>query len=590
MRSHLKRRYRRTGVLTVLLLGVFSLRGLALEATAPSDTLVISYKVPTDTTDPNDLEKSAIFAWNEFIALTWPAAAQGPDAYPRETPDTNLEYGEVGPTGQVVWETFRHKVEIFPYFLGESPNPTGAPNGYTPTAPDYGYDSKPEYNYERPIAAFPGLQGETTPFNNLDESTEIALNVLFAGVVKPRMAHSGIETDSGQKILFQAKANKVMYQYAVQTALETGGQFNADLRKTYIDNGAANFFLSDPSTFLNPYTQLPISDNSAVTLGTMELKAAFRRLGAQEDPSKFYTAPVRYYVEEEEDGVKKIYYVDSNNSKQPETWALIALHIIHKTANSPSFSYATFGHINNILDADGNDVEEPDGTTKAPYLTQEPFDPALEITPSQNGMPQEVSLKGSGSVDTNSNRLYYQNINDFVIAKADGSPYKEPVNVNRRLFPIPPTITKVNAEAQALIDGTVWANYRLVNIQARALDITRDATTIASEEPTYYLANEVVETNATLQHFRGGLTNSGVGGRGSGAAVDKVNMYQLENNLKAQYNMGGCMGCHGSQGQKLGGDFSVIFSRSRLNQKPETIDEDEQELGESLRKSGKMVQ
>jgi hypothetical protein len=25
--------------------------------------------------------------------------------------------------------------------------------------------------------------------------------------------------------------------------------------------------------------------------------------------------------------------------------------------------------------------------------------------------------------------------------------------------------------------------------------------------------------------------------------------------------MGGCMGCHGSQGQSLGGDFSVILAR-----------------------------
>jgi hypothetical protein len=32
----------------------------------------------------------------------------------------------------------------------------------------------------------------------------------------------------------------------------------------------------------------------------------------------------------------------------------------------------------------------------------------------------------------------------------------------------------------------------------------------------------------------------------------------------AQQNMGGCMGCHGSQGQHQLGDFSVILARGRV--------------------------
>lgn len=38
-------------------------------------------------------------------------------------------------------------------------------------------------------------------------------------------------------------------------------------------------------------------------------------------------------------------------------------------------------------------------------------------------------------------------------------------------------------------------------------------------------------------------------------------------------NMGGCMGCHGPQGQLVGGDFSVIVARGRVRI-PESMDDD----------------
>jgi hypothetical protein len=232
------------------------------------------------------------------------------------------------------------------------------------------------------------------PFNNLDETTEILLNVMHAGVVAPRDTSGSTATDKRQKIIFQAKANKVMYTYAVQAATKNG-LFDYKNRQTYITNAQNNFNLNDPALFAMPYTKLPvsISDPSSLAAGTIELKAAFRRLGADDDVSKFYTPPVRYYVT----APGGTYFIDSHNTKMPETWGLIALHIIHKTPNSPSFNYATFGHINNVLDADGNDVETPNGETKPRYVGVEPFDPALTITPSQNGQPQKNNLGRYGT-------------------------------------------------------------------------------------------------------------------------------------------------------------------------------------------------
>jgi hypothetical protein len=100
----------------------------------------VSPDIPLEVHDPANLSEAAAFAWNEFIALTWPALPQGKNnSFPRGKPDSSLKYGQRGETGQVVWETFRHKVEAFP---GQ-----GNPNGYDPSAPDLGFGAKPDYVY-----------------------------------------------------------------------------------------------------------------------------------------------------------------------------------------------------------------------------------------------------------------------------------------------------------------------------------------------------------------------------------------------------------------------------------------------------------
>ncbi len=44
------------------------------------------------------LQDAAAFAWQEFIALNWPAVAQTGASGDRETPDTTKTFGEVDPT------------------------------------------------------------------------------------------------------------------------------------------------------------------------------------------------------------------------------------------------------------------------------------------------------------------------------------------------------------------------------------------------------------------------------------------------------------------------------------------------------------
>jgi hypothetical protein len=570
-------------IVTASVVAIAALEPARLATAQEAATIRVSPDLPVEVSDPANLSAAAAFAWGEFIALTWPALPQGQNnnTYPRGKPDTSLKYGDRGKTGQVVWETFRHKAEAFP---GQ-----GNPNGYDPKAPDLGFGTKPQYVYKpSPANGIPssGLvpplnkswNPSTPPFHNLDEVTQIGLDGMYAGAVDPS-PNASQSTSVKEKILFQAKVNEVVYQYAVQPRTDPSGKpysyFQSDnpIVVNIQTNSYSYLQTGDKTTYPPPYINLPSSDPAAAKPGSIELKASFRRLGPKDDPTKYYTAAVRYY---KGDGKGKIYgYVDSDDPAVKEVWGLTSLHIIQKTPNAPTFVFATFGHINNILDATGNNVEMADGTTKPEYLNIAPYLPALTITPSANGMPQKVSVAGNGMppVNTSTYQLYFNNIGGN-IRTGNGALYKLPVNVSRRLFPIPPAITAANRAAHAAIQtanaNAVWLNYRLVNVQARPLDVNAIP---AGEEPTFYLSNEVVETNPTLQQFSGRL-QGGVTTNFRGNKIYKNTYIVQPNGSIAGYTMGGCMGCHGAAGQNVGGDFSVLLANGRVTS-PDTIELDE---------------
>jgi hypothetical protein len=580
---------------------VVAIAALALSpqpATAQgTPTITVSSTVPVEVSDPTNLSAAAAFAWNEFFALTWPALPQGdngPDGkpvFPRGQPDTSLKYGDRGKTGQAVWETFRHRTEAFP---GQ-----GNPNGYDPGKPDLGFSAQPDYIYQYksksnngvlPSGRIPPFNPNWTPavppFNNMDEVTQIGLDGMYAGVVAPSPnGPASQSTNVKEKILFEAKVNEVVYQYAAQPRMTPGGQpysyFQSEnsIVQAIQSNSAGYLETGDNNANPPPYISLPPSTPSAGKVGSIEIKASFRRLGPKDDPTKYYTATVRYYRGNSSNG-NITGYVDSNDPAVNEVWGLTSLHIIQKTPNAPTFVFATFGHIDNILDAAGNDVETPDGTTKPEYLKSPPFLPALTITPSANGKAQQVTVAGNGMppVNTSSSQLYFYNVQG-TINGSNGSPYTLPVNISRRLFPIPSTITTANDAAHTAIKnanpGAVWLNYRLINVQARPLDVTAIPP---GEEPTFYTSNEVVETNPTLAQFSGRVDHGNVTNYQGKKFVKNTYVVQPDGKIPSGkiigYNMGGCMGCHGQIGQKLGGDFSVLLANGRIPS-PDPIDIDE---------------
>lgn len=519
--------------------------------TVTVNVVTINSEVPADIPGGSQaatLEDAAAFAWQEFIALNWPAVPQTGASGNRETPDTSKPFGAVDPTlgTPLAWETFRHKVEIFPG--------TGAPHGGA------NYDALPQYIYNPTNVGTADGQvpacttaDPNTPWNNLDEQSEIGLDQMFAG------AGPGGQF-TGQQLLFQAKANRVEYNYIFQNG--------------WYEQGKAP--LAATASYLEANTQSPLPGSTNLVsfpIGTIELKAAWRQLTPAEMASgRFHTANVRYY-QKLESGLP---------CYQDAEWGLVALHIIHKTPSAPYFIYATFEQADNIKDANGNPVEDTNGNLIA-NQTANPLEPqvisknATSANPPTPASIQDLSLDGPSS--TPGERLYYVNTPTNT-AEPPGT-----ISINKRIHDIPETIISVNETAHEVVTAynqengladSPWLYYKLVNVQYQPIDKpTPGVDYSGADAATYYLANSVVETDYDLQVFSGQFqtplpapnadtpTNALITDFNSDGTPFKNVIFN-----KDTFNMGGCMGCHGNA-QVSGGDFSFILLGAGFNDAPE---------------------
>ena len=158
----------------------------------------------------------------------------------------------------------------------------------------------------------------STPWINLDETDQITLDSMYAGVVLPS---SSPDNSSPQLIRFLAKANRSQYAYVADN------KWWFQIPSTVV---------SDTRAYLtNKKESPPPGSKTMVSLpnGTIEMKAAWRPLNPSEISSgRFHTQTVRFY-EFASDGISNCY--------RDATWGLVALHIIQKTPSAPYFIYAT---------------------------------------------------------------------------------------------------------------------------------------------------------------------------------------------------------------------------------------------------------
>jgi hypothetical protein len=544
--------------------------------------ITISPEVPADIpggAGEASLADAANFAWQEFIALNWPAMAGT-----RDTPDMSALFGDPAFDGPLVWHTYRHKVEVYP---GQ-----GTPPGFDAADANFGYNAVPPqyiYNAEQlgqgatgtgEVPACSGQEPVTTPsFINLDEVSQIGLASMFAGAA-PQHAPTNVDP---QLIRFLAKANQSHYVYVVDPdALEPGGDplYTGTGLAPPDNNNCAALQPGETTTFCTAranFLEVSHGNGNPTTLtdpfisfrsGTIHAKSAWRELTAdEEDSGRFYTATVRYYEENDEDAEEARCYREG-------TWGLVGLHIEHKTPTAPYFIFATFEQADNLQTSTGTPVENEIG--------QPIIQPASTTTPGlvyQDGDPPTLEIVGDQYCESPGSRLFYIEETGF-----PGLPSGGPICQDARTHPIPQVILNANQDAHSAITdyasdngivNPVWLYYKLINVQYKPFDTTDvvSGTTSDLNESTYYTNNEVVETDYTLANFSGQISNPGPptdlpanfdGFNPARTTFQNVLLFDENNELTETFNMGGCMGCHGVAQVNKGTDFSFILSNGRV--------------------------
>lgn len=547
------------------------------------------------------LEQAAIFAWQEFIALNWPAVAQTGAPNTRGVPDAKARLEAVNAvTGPLpTWTTYLHKIEVFP---GAGNPPEGVTPGSYDDPPRYVYDPAPptgDPSDPGGVGASPGLlpgqippcadgdpQGIGAPedetFLNADEATEIGQNSMFAGRVEQvSLGANGADPERSQ-ILFMVKQNRAYFDY-IQSSEHAGPWWKGvpdDVR------AATLAYLQEHEA--DPPPGSP--DMVSFPNGTIMTKSAWRRsIPSELEDGRHLVRPVRRY---ERLGESVCYAFDH--------YTLVALHIIQKTPSAPHFVYATFEHADNLLTEDGRPIEDENGAVIVPG--QAPLTPDVTSVNATATTSQQLSPATADCTPGSS--LYYKNTPGH-----DGVP-QGTVCVRGRKHPIPQTIIDVNRTAHEALDAyaapaparqcaaggdfcssnqdccsgrcntkgftantclggaappppaahptSVLRYYKLVNVQARPIDKPAGVDYQGPDPATYYLANIVLETNYALQVFSG--TFAKPGGVADGTITDYVDGQPYHNTYSngGQYDMGGCMGCHGVV-QLEGGGFSFAF-------------------------------
>jgi len=550
------------------------------------------------------LKDASYFAWQEFIALNWPAITQTGQYDDREKADINKFFGEPASSSPdsysaLVWETFRHKVEIYP---GQ-----GMPHGYTDypypnESIDFGYDQLPQYIYDETKSVItPVIPGKKTPWLNLDEASQIGTNQILAGLNPNQLEPEG----PGRLILFLAKANRKQYQYVAsrrwwnQGGLQTlTPETPSQSSKTVYPEGSAKYAITQTKNYINKNKQSPppgvlnaenATEKEYVSFanGTIEIKTAWR-LATELEKQNYHQ---KGYVAGYHSGMVRYYLQTSDETEVPVKFeakdalgVMLGLHIIQKTPSAPHFIFATFEHSDNIRRPDGTPLEDANGKVIGPIPTNVTTSNVIS-TPSHpksmviNGKNQLVLTKqtftpneATPSTYVKNKQSYYINTYDSGLASDYSSQPK--IGVNKRRYAIPQDVIDVNEDVHKMIsaanseNSNPWANYRLTNVQWKPMTKQPGSEfpgANKAQQSTYYQSNSVIETNHILSEFSGRFSG---GSNANGVpnntitdfdSVDKTRAFHNVYSENKGYLMGGCMGCHGNQ-QVGGSDFSFIFA------------------------------
>jgi hypothetical protein len=242
--------------------------------------------------DPTVQTQFDNFSWQSFVAINWPANPDG-------TPNTGASLGS-SPT---VFDYYKQANDVF---LADG--------------------SQPDSNY--PTKNFPPPPVACTNVNKLT-----------AGAVPPRIVNMSAKEDSNTNFtdsfneaavnvpLIDSNGNFVVYDVAMNK-----DEFEYIFGKGYYNsNNQPAATVTDTALVID----FPPGEIGGAE-GSIEVKTAWKILGANDDASTYITRMMQMYVPAQD------------FCTPPLKTGLIGMHIIHKTAQSNAWVWSTFEHVNNV--------------------------------------------------------------------------------------------------------------------------------------------------------------------------------------------------------------------------------------------------
>ncbi|WP_315820379.1 hypothetical protein [Paraflavitalea speifideaquila] len=217
--------------------------------------------------------------------------------------------------------------------------------------------------------------------------------------------------------------------------------------------GIDSFYRKNGKQFALPPSVIPNKEQKG-SAGSMEIKTSWRIL----DTSKG-DIPSRYYTRE------ALIYVDADNSVSGKAFTIKALvgltgmHIVRKTARFTTWVWSTFEHVDNT--PDNMQAAQDEVKHRWSYYNTS----TLGLTPNQ---PAAFQPGDNKTYKFDSTKPYAKRYADSVAGEHFGE--KVYGTQAQRMYPIYYRTEQVNKAWQNKLQGTVWANYKLIGSQWTAAD------------------------------------------------------------------------------------------------------------------------
>jgi hypothetical protein len=352
--------------------------------------------IPLDMNGTPEQSGADLYSWLTFVAVNWPVAAGTCTADPNAT----ILSGTQNPT----WLTFLSNDEVFVPAPQTPENWCYSPGAGGGTQAKLSAEAAEAARHKAKLAHLPPKVRKLA-----QEHPEVQLFLhhnakghdLLASITRVKAAAADPQLQSildatGEPVTDQ---NGRFVRYTINIGQD---EYSYIMAQSLWKKSGQTANLS-----------FPYSGSSPTEIGAMEFKAAWKVLGANDNPAHFFTQTA-------------IVYNDENGSpspgKNPVTVGLVGLHITHKTKKQQKWLWSTFEQVEND--------------------TQSFFNPKCSAT----DCPPNVETATQPYFELN----------------PDGTPHNKPVQV---VPAVQTTAESLNKTFQGLLPNTPWTYYKLISTQ-----------------------------------------------------------------------------------------------------------------------------